>query len=125
MAYGLYQLMQTGTCASGGPYVAARQCPAGTERLMLLIPIGIFAVLIGAAFYAGRGKAPGSDRPGDAGLLIVWVWTGIFWSIAIGCFIAVWGPNADPPPDAKLGALIVGFLFVPMGAIGLLGLKGP
>jgi hypothetical protein len=123
IAYALYQLLQTGTCASGGPYVSARQCPAGTERLILMIPTGIFAILIGAGFYSGRGKAPGSDRPPNQGLLILWVWTGIFWSIAIGCFLAIWGPDANPPADAKLGGLIVGFIFVPMGAGGLLALN--
>ncbi len=33
LAYDVYQLLQIGTCATGGPYVSARECPDGTERL--------------------------------------------------------------------------------------------
>jgi hypothetical protein len=125
LSYAIYQLLQIGTCASGGPYVSARQCPAGTERLGLVIPAVILGLLAGCWFYAGRGKAPGSDRPPNNGLLAVWVWTGIFWSIAVGAFLGVWGPDANPGPGAKTGGLIVGFLFVPMGALGLLGIGVP
>ena len=125
LGYAIYQLLQIGTCASGGPYVSARECPAGTERLGLAIPVLIIGLLAGAAIYAGRGTAPGSDRPPNNGLLVVWVWTGIFWSIAAGAFLGVWGPEANPGPGAKTGGLIVGFLFVPMGALGLLGMKIP
>jgi len=28
--YALWSLIETGTCASGGPYVTARPCPEGT-----------------------------------------------------------------------------------------------
>ena len=125
IAYSIYQLLQIGTCASGGPYVSARQCPPGTERLGLAIPVVIFGLLAGCWIYAGRGKAPGSDRPPNNGLIAVWVWTGIFWSIAAACFLGVWGPDANPGPGAKTGGLIVGFLFVPMGALGLLGIGVP
>lgn len=31
-------MLQIGTCASGGPYVSARQCPGGTGVLGLMIP---------------------------------------------------------------------------------------
>ena len=120
ISYAVYQLLQIGTCASGGPYVPARQCPAGTERIGFAIPIGIFAMLIGAAVYAGRGTAPGSDRPPRPGLTIVLIWCGIFFGIAFACFWGVWGPDANPGPGGKLGGLIVGFLFVPMGIGGAL-----
>lgn len=29
----LHNLLQTGTCASGGPYVSARPCPPGPARM--------------------------------------------------------------------------------------------
>ena len=32
VGYGIYQMLQIGTCASGGPYVVARECPDGTDR---------------------------------------------------------------------------------------------
>ena len=120
ISYAVYQLLQIGTCASGGPYVPARQCPAGTERLGFAIPIAVLAMLIGAAIYAGRGTAPGSDRPPRPGLTIVLIWCGIFFGIAFAAFWGVWGPDANPGPGGKTGGLIVGFLFVPMGIGGAL-----
>ena len=128
LGYAIYQLLQIGTCASGGPYEVARQCPDGTARVGLMIPAGVIGLLIGAWIYSGRGSAPGSSRQPRNELLVIWVWTGIFWSIAAGCFLGVWGPDANPGPGGKLGGLIVGFLFVPMGAGGLLALgslRGP
>jgi hypothetical protein len=122
LGYAVYQLLQIGTCASGGPYEVARQCPDGTARVGLMIPAGVIGLLIGAWIYSGRGTAPGSIRGPRNGLLVVWVWTGIFWSIAAACFLGVWGPEANPGPGGKLGGLIVGFLFVAMGAGGLLAL---
>jgi Short C-terminal domain len=122
LGYSIYQLLQVGTCASGGPYEIARECPGGIERLILAIFGGIVAILAGAGIYATRGKAPGSDDPPRNELLVVWVWTGIFWSLGIGSLLGVWGPEANPGPGGKEGGLIVGFLFLPMGAGGLLAL---
>jgi hypothetical protein len=31
LGYAIYQLLQVGTCASGGPYVVARECRAGSS----------------------------------------------------------------------------------------------
>jgi hypothetical protein len=113
-SYAVAELLQIGTCASGGPYVSARQCPSGTERLVIVFFPAILMMLGGAWIYSGRGKAPGSDRePWGSGLLILWV--ALFLGIAFACFWAVWGPDANPGPGAKTGGLIVGFLFVPMG----------
>jgi hypothetical protein len=123
LGYAIYQLLQIGTCASGGPYEVARECPDGTARVGLMIPAGLIALLVGVAIYAGRGSAPGSSGSARNELIVLWLWTGIFWSIAAGCFLGVWGPDANPGPGGKLGGLIVGFLFVPMGAGGLLTLK--
>jgi hypothetical protein len=60
--FGLYHLMKTGTCASGGPYVSARPCPAGTGGWVALLIGGVFAFLAGGAVFATRGRratAPG------------------------------------------------------------------
>ena len=41
VSYDIYQLLQIGTCASGGAYEIARECPEGTEWLGLGIPIAV------------------------------------------------------------------------------------
>ena len=73
IAYSVYQLLQIGTCASGGPYQVARECPDGTERLGLAMPVAIVTLLIGMGLYARRGRAPGSDRDPRPGLGLVLV----------------------------------------------------
>ena len=120
ISYAVYQLLQIGTCASGGPYVTARECPTGTEWLGLTIPIGVFVMLAGAVLYGTRGAAPGASRPGDGGYAIALIWGGLFLGIAFACFWGVWGPDANPGPGGKTGGLIVGFLFVPMGILGVI-----
>src|SRR4051812_20447187 len=42
----LSNLMETGTCASGGPYVSARPCPDGTGTQIMLLMAGIFGYVI-------------------------------------------------------------------------------
>jgi hypothetical protein len=62
-SFGLYHLMKTGTCASGGPYVSARACPSGTGGWIASLIGGIFVFLIGGAVFAARGR-----RATDPGL---------------------------------------------------------
>jgi hypothetical protein len=118
-AYAIFQLLQIGTCASGGPYVSARQCPDGTEGVILSLTVAIPLYFVAAVIYATRGPAPGSNRPPNQGLTILWFWTGLFWSLAVGCFLGVWGPDANPGPGGEVGGLIVGFMGLIMGAGGL------
>jgi hypothetical protein len=120
MAYSVYQLLQIGTCASGGPYAVARECPDGTERFGLAIPVALVAMFAGLGIYSFRGRAPGSGRDPRPGVGLVLVWCGIFLGIALAAFWGVWGPDANPGPGGKLGGLIVGFLFVPLGIGGAL-----
>ena len=42
----LAHLMDTGTCASGGPYVSANPCPDGTGTRILLLVLAIFVYVI-------------------------------------------------------------------------------
>lgn len=121
IGYAINQLLQVGTCASGGPYVSARECPDGIERLMFTLIGAIFALFVAGGIYSGRGAPPGSDNKPNNGGVIVWFWTGLFWSLAVGCFLAVWGPEANPGPGGKEGGLIVGFMGLFMGAGGFLG----
>jgi hypothetical protein len=126
IAYAIFQLLSTGTCASGGPYVVARECPAGIERVMLSLSGAIILLFVAAVIYGGRGRAPGSHRDPNPWLVVLWFWTGLFWSLAVGCFLAVWGPEASPGPGGELGGLIVGFMGLIMGAGGLLFVRwGP
>jgi hypothetical protein len=118
IAYGLYQLLQVGTCASGGPYVIGRECPGGIERLMFALMGGIFLLFVAAFIYGGRGSPPGSSRP-ETGTVFVFFWTGLFWSLAVGGFLGAWGPDANPGPGGKEGGLIVAFMGLFMGAGGL------
>ncbi len=123
IGYSINQLLQVGTCASGGPYVSARECPDGIERVMLALTGGIFGLFAAMFIYAGRGRAPGSAKaPANAGI-VIWMWTGLFWSLAAGALLGVWGPDANPGPGGKEGGLIVGFMGLVMGAGGLLALN--
>jgi Short C-terminal domain len=123
IGYSIYQLLQVGTCASGGPYAIARECPPGIERLMLSLAGAIVLLLVGAVIYAGRGSPPGSSRPPRTGLTIVFVWTGIFWSLAVGCLLGIYGPDAEPGPGGALGGWIVAGMGIVFGAGGLLALR--
>jgi hypothetical protein len=50
----LAHLMDTGTCASGGPYVSANPCPDGTGTRILLLVLAIF-VYVTALLVSGQG----------------------------------------------------------------------
>ena len=56
--FGLYELAKTGTCASGGPYVSARECPSDTPYYVGALIAGIFVFLAGGALFATRGRLP-------------------------------------------------------------------
>ena len=87
--WAIYELVQVGTCASGGPYVSARQCPDGTGLKVLAIFAGICVGLIGTAL-SGRGTL---------------MWSLLFLSLAGSALAA--GPN--------LGVVIMAAVFIPMG----------
>ena len=125
IAYTIYQLLQVGTCASGGPYEIARECPSGIEYLMFALIGAIFLMFVLLVVYGTRGAPPGSDRKPQNGGVVIWFWTGIFWSLAVGSFLGVWGPEANPGPGGKEGGLIVGFMGLIMGAGGFLAIDLP
>ena len=122
IGYGINQMLQIGTCASGGPYEVARECPDGTTGIFFSLFGGILLLFVAAGIYLTRGTPPGGPPPQNAGI-VVWFWTGLFWALAVGCFLAVWGPDANPGPGGELGGLIVGFMGLIFGAGGLLALK--
>jgi hypothetical protein len=64
----LYELVKTGTCASGGPYVSARECPSSTPYYVGGLTGGIVLFLIGGWIFAVRGRRatePGLPPPKD------------------------------------------------------------
>ena len=57
----IVKLASIGTCASGGPYVSARPCPAGTEYWIFAIFGAVIMFLAGLWVFStrgGRGVAP-------------------------------------------------------------------
>jgi hypothetical protein len=122
IGYGIFQMLQIGTCASGGPYVSARPCPDGTGAIFFALFGGILLLFVAAGSYMGRGAPPGSSTKPSNGGIVVWFWTGLFWSLAAGSFLGVWGPEANPGPGGETGGLIVGFMGLVMGAGGFLAL---
>jgi hypothetical protein len=88
-AWAMYNLMHTGTCASGGPYVSAHQCPAGTGLVILGLMGSIFLALGGAAVA------------GNAALGTLWF--GLFFAIGGACAMVAAGGT---------GGLILGGAFI-------------
>jgi len=68
LAYCIVELASIATCASGGPYVSARECPAGTEWYIIGIFPSVIGFLAGAGVFASRGGRttdPGLPPVGD------------------------------------------------------------
>ena len=120
--WGLYHLMRTGSCASGGPYVSARPCPPGTALHILAVIFGVFAGLIGVGVFAARGRADSrQDSPVPLALVM---WALLFCTLGLSGLYAAFGPAAGD--DAPKGtAIFLAALFIPMGLAALpLGAKG-
>lgn len=100
--WAMYHLIRTGSCASGGPYVSARPCPAGTGLRIISLMGGIFLALGGAGVAASA--------------VLGVLWFGMFFTLSgsMALLIAV-GPAS--PPGSATGGIIMGALF-----IGLMGI---
>ena len=62
IGYSAYRLVDIGTCASGGPYESARECPKGTGTLIVSMFPATLVTLAGVGLFASRGgraTAPG------------------------------------------------------------------
>lgn len=108
---GLYHLVRTGTCASGGPYVSARPCPPGTGLHVVSLVGGVFAGLIGIAVYATRGDR-GRPSPVPLGAIM---WSLLFCTIAGVSLLAAFGPANNDDDGARTMAIVFGVVFIPMG----------
>ncbi len=109
--WALYEVVQTGTCASGGPYVSARQCPEGTGLrvavLMLAVPLGLVGCALLSASRRGRWRAA----------VGVWVvaWALLFVSSAVVALVAVNSSDEPVVEGAKSGITIMAVVFIAMG----------
>jgi hypothetical protein len=101
--WGLYNLMEIGTCASGGPYVSARPCPEGSGKYFAAVPLGIVATLVGGLV-------------GGVGLLLLPI---VFTGVG-GASVA----SGVAGEDAGAGAFpfVFGGLFLAFGLLPLLAL---
>jgi len=121
--YSLHELLGVGTCASGGPYVSARECPDGALFYGLAIPVCIIALLVGGGIYAARGRVPGTESGGGSsiaggigsGLLI---WSGLF--LSIGVTLGLTALSGDTGPGGNSAGIIIAVIFIPMGGLPLL-----
>jgi Short C-terminal domain len=120
--YSLYHMLQVGTCASGGPYVSARPCPSGIGVYFAGLFGGIIIGLIAIGIYASRGRPPdaGDDYDGPRVPFGILAWSLLFAGTGAVSIYAVVSPDAHPGPGAKLGAIIVAIVFIPMGLIPLI-----
>ena len=114
--WALYELVRTGTCASGGPYVSARPCPPGTGLRIVALVGGIFGGLIGMGIYATRGEGL---RPSPVGLGAI-MWALLFCTLAASAIVAAFGPANNDDAGARTAAIVLGVVFVPMGVAPVL-----
>ena len=92
-----------GSCASGGPYEIAVECPEGVAAFApLSIFLGLFAVGINAFFARGFGTP-----------LTTWAWPILFCGLGAAFLYAFFASG-----DAV--GLIIGVMFEVMGAVPLL-----
>ncbi len=119
LEYSLYELMQIGTCASGGPYVSARECPEGTTEKALLMPAGLIVGTIGILLFAFRGRRPGASPDARRVSSALLGWCTLFVVTGIVALAASYGPGSDPDQDARWVGIFLAALFVPMGLAAL------
>jgi hypothetical protein len=119
--YGLYELMNIGTCSSGGPYVSARPCPEGTAAKALLLPGGLILAAVGVIVFALRGRRPGAaeDSWRASGWLVGWaplfIGTGV---VALAAGLGADGPDAG---TTKFVGIFLAAMFIPMGLVPVFG----
>jgi hypothetical protein len=98
----LTQLLKAGTCASGGPYVIARQCSSAATSSGLMLPAGIVASVVG--IFLGPGQ-------------LVY---GALFLVSGATVVVELLTDSGLSSGAKLGGYIIAAIFIPMGAVPLL-----
>jgi Short C-terminal domain len=117
----LISLLETGTCASGNtPYQIAQPCPSGTGTDILILMGSIFATIIGIGLFAYRGDPPW-DKNRPINLDSDFSFPAFAWGIAfsgtgaVSLIAAFTNEAVKHNAGSKLGALIVGGVFLVMG----------
>jgi hypothetical protein len=117
----LVSLLETGTCASGNtPYQIAQPCPSGTGTDILLLMAGIFGSVIGIGLFAYRGNPPW-DQNRPINLDSDFTFPAFAWGIgftatgAVSLIAGLTNEAVKQNAGSKLGALIVGGVFLVMG----------
>jgi hypothetical protein len=108
MAYGIVGLTETGTCASGGPYVSARECPDGTGTTVLLVSAGAVVYTIGVIIAAYRSFATGT------------FWFGALFTALGATFLYAQMSGRVAEGSGGVGWFLGG-LFLAMGLVPLIG----
>jgi hypothetical protein len=110
---GLNHVLDTGSCASGGPYVIARPCPEESGAWFWMSVAGAIMWALGIAVSRHDFSKPGVGQV---------LWTVGFAGGGAALLVKVL-TQPSMPPDARLGASIVAAIFLPMGlAVGVVGI---
>jgi hypothetical protein len=115
-AWSIHEIVQIGTCASGGPYVSARPCPKGTELKILAIFGAVGLLLAGLAAWSARGRegrSPVSFRTA--------VWS-LGWLVLDGTMlVSAFGPGSTGQAGWKTAAVINAAVGIPLAIAPLVG----
>jgi hypothetical protein len=115
-AWSIHEVVQIGTCASGGPYVSVRPCPKGTEFKILAIFGAVGLLLAGMAVWSARGR---EGRSPVAFRTAVW---SLGWLVLDGTMlVAAFGPGATGGAGWKTAAVINAAVGIPLAIVPLVG----
>ncbi|MFI5912248.1 SHOCT domain-containing protein [Dactylosporangium sp. NPDC051541] len=105
MWVGMNWLLNTGNCASGGPYISTRSCPPGTITFSLVLGGGTLLWLAGIAASRKGLNARGTGQ-------LVW----LIGFVGLGLAVILKAALQDSmPSESRLGAFIMGGVFIPVG----------
>ncbi|MFB9406631.1 SHOCT domain-containing protein [Dactylosporangium matsuzakiense] len=109
MAVAMHWLLNTGSCASGGPYLSRHACPPGTVPFTLVLVGGVLVWLAGIAISRNGLNGRGTGQ---------WVWVAGFVGLGVAAILKS-ALQDSMPADARLGSYIMGGVFIPVG-LGIL-----
>ena len=124
LSSGVFSIVQVGTCAAGGPYVIANECPSDIGSLMGRLSAGIVVLMLAVGLFGARG-AP-DRRPGGARSLPATAAFGAAaWGMAwLGIAVAVWkGAHSGNLPDS-VSSSVTSTLVIVFGAMAAVPLVG-